>query len=134
MLGYIPADAILDEICGEHKISPGKARRLPCSIGVWINKSTLNPLLSPVCEKFGATLVSVQDRASDDALNALYDYFTDPIIILCLCDLNPSKAFFAGDLAARIAGAKPSGCHADLRLKMYRPLARADSDSEDSHG
>jgi len=117
MLGYIPADAIIDEIFGEHIIPPSSTRRRPYSIEVWLNKSTINPLLSSVCKKYGATLVSVQGRASDAALDTLYGRCTSPIIILCLCDLNSDNAFFARDLAARIAGAKPLRSNLDLKLK-----------------
>ena len=117
MMGHIPTDAIPDEIPGEHIIYPSSARRLPCSIELWLNKSALNPLLSPVCEKYGITLVSVQGRASDDARDALYVRGTDPTIIFCLCDLSPSSAFFAKDLAEKIEGAMPSRINTDIRLK-----------------
>lgn len=60
MLGYIPAIAIVGEIPGERVIYPSSARRLSFSIEIWLNKSGLNPLLFPVCEKYGVTLVSVQ--------------------------------------------------------------------------
>jgi hypothetical protein len=119
MLGYIPTDAIVDEIPGEHVIYPSSPRRLSYSIEIWLNKSGFNPLLSPVCEKYGVTLVSVHSRASNDALDALYARCTGPTIIICLCDLSPNSAFFAEDLAAEIAGAKPSGNNNDIKLKCF---------------
>ena len=52
-LGFVPADAILDEIPGEHVFLPELCQKRPYSIEVWLNKSALNPLLFPICEKHG---------------------------------------------------------------------------------
>jgi hypothetical protein len=116
-LGFIPADAILDEIPGEHVFLPEVSQKKPHSIEVWLNKSALNPLLRPVCEKHGVTLVSVNGQASVDAIKALYKRCNQPTIILCLSDLSSSSAFFSRDLATRISESMPPGSDADIRLK-----------------
>lgn len=116
-LGFIPADAILDEIPGEHVYPPETLQERPCSIEVWLNKSSLNPLLYPICQKHDATLVSVSGRASENAIRALYQRCDRPTIILCLSDLSPSSAFFCKDLAIQIEKSKPSGSDVDIRLK-----------------
>ncbi|HEX7445324.1 MAG TPA: hypothetical protein VF300_02950, partial [Methanothrix sp.] len=116
-LGFIPADAILDEIPGEHVFLPEVSQKKPYSIEVWLDKSALNPLLHPVCEKHGVTLVSVNGRASEDAIQALYQRCDSPTIILCLSDLSSNSSFFCRDLATRIAESRPPGSDADIRLK-----------------
>ena len=116
-LGYIPADVILDETPGEQIIPAEHSRDRQHSIEVWLNKSSLDPLLAPVCREHGVTLVSVQGKASEEALKALYRRAAGPTIILCLSDLSPSGAFFATDLAADVAKAKLQGCDADIKIK-----------------
>jgi hypothetical protein len=115
-LGFIPADVILDEIPGEHIFLPETAQERPYSIEVWLNKSALNPLLYPICQKHGATLVSVSGRASEDAIRALNQRYDHPTVILCLSDLSPGSAFFCRDLAMKIAENSPS-LEEDIRLK-----------------
>ena len=116
-LGFIPADAILDEIPGEHIFLPEKRPERPYSIEVWLNKSALNPLLYPICQKYGATLVSVNGRPTDDAIKALYLRCNSPTIICCLSDLSSGSAFFCRYLATKIAESKPPASNADIRLK-----------------
>ena len=116
-LGFVPADAILDDIPGEHVFLPELPKKRPYSIEVWLNKSALNPLLSPICEKHGVTLVSVNGRASADAIKAFYQRCNGPTIILCLSDLSSDSAFFCRDLATRITESKPSGSDAKIKLK-----------------
>ncbi len=116
-LGFIPADAILDEIPGEHLfLSEGSLRRSN-SMEVWLNKSALNPLIGPVCEKHRVNLVSVSGSASEEAIEALYRRCDSPTVILCLSDLSSGSAFFCQDLATTIAKLKPPGCNADIRVK-----------------
>lgn len=118
MLGYIPAGVILDEAPGERIFLPEHSSNLPYYIEVWLNKSSLDLLLIPVCKEHGVALVSVQGKASEESLKALYRRAAGrSTIILCLCDLTPGGAFFAADLAAEIARAKPQGCDADIKLK-----------------
>ncbi|MEI8002846.1 MAG: hypothetical protein WCG94_00765 [Methanothrix sp.] len=116
-LGFIPADAILDEIPGEQVFLPESSPRRSNFLEVWLNKSALNPLIGPVCEKYGVTLVSVNGRASEDAIKALYQRCDSSTIILCFADLSSSSAFFCQDLATKIAESKPSGSNADIRVK-----------------
>jgi hypothetical protein len=121
-LGFIPADAILDEIPGEHLFLSESPRGLPFSIEVWLNKSALNPLIFPICQNFGVTLVSVSGRASKESVAALYQRCDRPTLILCLSDLTPSSAFFCKDLATMIEESRPSGSSVDLRLKCIGTL------------
>jgi hypothetical protein len=116
-LGFIPADAILDEIPGEHLFISESLPRSPFSIEVWLNKSALNPLLYPICQNLGATLVSVNGRASKEAIEALYQRCDRPTLILCLSDLTPSSMFFCKDLATMIEESRPSGSSLDIRMK-----------------
>lgn len=142
-LGFIPENAILDEIPGEHVFLPEKRPERPYSIEVWLNKSALNPLLYPICQKYGATLVSVDGTASEDAIRTLYQRCDSPTIILCLSDLSSGSMFFCRDLAAEIAESMPPGSDADIRLKciglgpdqvleLKIPLVRANSGSKEN--
>ena len=116
-LGFIRADAILDEIPGEHIFLPEICQKKPYSIEIWLNKSALNPILYPICQKHDVILVSVSGRASENAIGALYQRCDRPTIILCLSDLSSSSAFFCQDLATKIAKSKPPGSNADIRVK-----------------
>ena len=116
-LGFIPADAILEEKAGEQIFQPESGPMRPYSLEVWVGKSALNPLLYPVCQKHGIALVSVNGRASKDAVFALYQRCRQPTIILCLSDLSPGGAFFSRDLADDIARAWPSLGSSDIRIK-----------------
>ena len=117
-LGFIPADAILEETAGEQIFLPDLGQERPYSLEVWVAKSALNPLLYPICQKHGIALVSVDGRrASEDAISALYQRCRQPTIILCLSDLSPSGAFFSRDLATKIVQARPSTGSRDIKLK-----------------
>lgn len=115
-LSFIPEDAILEEFPGEHIFAPGSEGDRPYRIEVWHNKSAFNPILQPVCDKHGATLVSVDGRPSSVAIEDLYRRAGDATIILCLSDLSASSLHFCRDLAAEIGKEKPAG-EWDLRLK-----------------
>lgn len=116
-LGFIPADSILEETAGEQVFLPETDPERPYSLEVWINKSALNPLIYPVCQKYGAALVSITGRASKDAISGLNQRCRQPTLILCLSDLSPSGAFFCEDLAEDIVQARPSlGCK-DIKIK-----------------
>jgi len=142
-LGYIPAHAIMEEIPGEHIFLPEVARRDPYSIEVWLNKSVLNPILFPICEKYGSTLVSVNGKASEKSVKELFLRLKKPTIILCLSDLSPGSAFFAKDLSTKIAESKPSGSNADISVKcigllpehvleLKIPMVRGSPDSKEN--
>jgi hypothetical protein len=108
-MGFIPADAILEEVPGEHVIVPAVPATKPttwsktCQVELWLNKSAFNPLLEPVCRKYGATLVSVAGKPSKEAIKSLFarseGYTT---IILCLSDLSPGNISFCEDLRLMI--------------------------------
>lgn len=117
MLGFIPVDAILDEIPGEHIFLPEICPDRPYTVEVWLNKSALNPLLYPICQRHGATLVSVEGRVSENAVLALCQRNNRPTIILCLSDISPANVFFCRDLAMKIAQSSPLKRSADIRLK-----------------
>lgn len=144
-LGFVPEDAIIDDAPGEQVLLPTVPRREPESIEVWLNKSSFNQLLRPVCEKHGATLVSVQGRASKDAIEALNQRCDCEgtgrfITILCLSDLSPASAPFCDDLAAKIAESGHS--NRDIRVKhigllpeqvvdLRTPMVRATNGSKE---
>jgi hypothetical protein len=141
-LGFIPADAILEETAAEQIFLPESVSERPYSLEVWVAKSALNPLLYPICQKNGVTLVSVNGRASDEAIFALYQRCRDPTIILCLSDLSPSGVFFCRDLATKIARAGPSPSSRDIKCKciglkpedvldLLLPQVKANTDSKE---
>jgi hypothetical protein len=120
-MGFVPAEAILDEIAGENAretiFVPEVPRDRSYSIEVWLNNSALGPLLYSVCQKYGATLVTASIKPSHDAIKSLYARCHNPTIILCLSDLRPYSAFFCSDLAREIAESRPSAADYDIRLK-----------------
>jgi len=141
-LGFIPADAILEETTGEQIFLPESVQVLPYSWEVWVAKSALNPLLYPICQKNGVTLVSVNGKASEEAILALNQRCRDPTIILCLSDLSPSGAFFSKDLAAKIARTGTSTGNRDIKLdflglkpeqvlNLKLPLVNANTNSKE---
>jgi hypothetical protein len=117
MLGFIPVDAILDEVPGEHIFLPEICLDRPYTVEVWLNKSSLNPLLYPICQKHGATLVSVEGRVSENAVLALCQRNNRPTVILCLSDISPASVFFCRDLAMKIAQSSYLKKGMDIRLK-----------------
>jgi hypothetical protein len=113
ILGFIPADAIIDESPGEHVLLP-KNEKKPFRVELWLNRSSFDTLLSPVCEKHGVTLVSTS-KPSKGTVESLFrrceGYAT---IILCLSDLSIGSLTFCRDLdleIGRTSGAK------DIRVK-----------------
>lgn len=117
-LGFIPADAILDEVPGDAVFLPKAEVKKPYRIEVWLNKSALNPLLYPVCEKHGVSLVSMA-RPSKDAVESLYRRSVGhTTIILCLSDLSAGSFTFCRDLGMEIAGMIADGkSGGDIRVK-----------------
>jgi hypothetical protein len=143
-LGFIPADAILEETAGEQAFLPQTGLVLPYSLEVWVAKSALNPLLYPICQKHGVALVSVDAMASEDAISALCLRCRLPTTILCLSDLSPSGAFFCSDLATEIAKAGPLTGSPDIKLEIIGlkpeqvldlrlPLVNANINSKEDH-
>ncbi len=100
-LGFIPADSILEEVPGERvfvpAVQPEAARTV--HIEVWLNKSALNALLQPVCEKHGAVLVSASGQPSSDAVEGLFARSRGrTTIIICLSALSADSFSFCDDL------------------------------------
>ncbi|HWQ20567.1 MAG TPA: hypothetical protein VN455_12365 [Methanotrichaceae archaeon] len=116
-LGFIPEDAIIDELPGEHIFPPSQSQgaigthsgsRLdrPNNVELWLNKSALVPLMLPACRKHGVTLVSIEDHPSKDALEKLFARARTsphPTLLLCLSDLSMNGINFCRDLARKIA-------------------------------
>ena len=117
-LGFIPEDAILDETPEEQVFLPGTSSNDETKprIEVWVNKSSLNQLILPVCTNHGATLVSVSSKPSRAAVENLCQRSDRPTIILCLSDLSVGTFSFCRDLATAIADAK-SAEGKDIRVK-----------------
>jgi hypothetical protein len=116
-LGFIPEDAVLDEIPGEHIFPADTFLDRSNSLEVWLNKSSPSPLLYPICQKHGATLVFVDGEVSENAVLALFQRCNRPTIILCLSDISPASVFFCRDLAVKIAQSSPANKDMDIRLK-----------------
>ena len=106
-LGFIPEDAILDEIPGEQIFLPETSSNdmTKPRIEVWVNKSALNQLILPACAKHGATMVSVSSKPSRAAVENLCQRSDRPTIILCLSDLSIGSFSFCRDLARAITEA-----------------------------
>lgn len=109
-LGFVPTDALLEEIPGEHVFLPAIQPATEGSavhIEVWLNRSAFNALLQPICEKHGAVLVSVSGQPSRDAVEGLFARSKGHnTIILCLSDLSADSFSFCEDLRRFIDGAK----------------------------
>lgn len=115
--GFIPGDALLEETSGEHIFLPENSPDQPYSLEVWISKSAANPLILPICRKYGAALVSVCGRASRESISGLFQRCKEPKIILTLSDLSPGGTFFGSDLQEAILQSMPkSGCP-EIRLE-----------------
>jgi hypothetical protein len=115
-LGYIGKDAVLTEVPGENVFAmeaKGRKNGQP-RLELWLNKSALNPLILPVCEKMGVTLVSVEERPSDKALDDLCLRSENPLEVLCLSDLSPRSIGFCRDIAEGISRACPGK---DIKLR-----------------
>ncbi len=118
-LGYVPRDAFLEEVPGEHLFlpKPGALSR-PYRIELWLNRSAFDPLLSPICSGQGVALVSVSGSPpSRQAVEALFARAEEtPAVVLCLCDLSADGFTFCRDLARAIARSQ-SREGRDIRLK-----------------
>ena len=142
-LGYIPADAILEDKPGEHVFLPKASSFGPQCIEVWLNKSATSPLLHPVCEKHAVALVFVNGRASQEAISDLLQRCSSPTTILCLSDLSQENAFFAQDLEEDIEKSrlrangvkirvKSIGLSPEQILELKIPMIRANSKTKEN--
>lgn len=117
-LGFVPADAILEEVPGEHVFLPlPAAKPAACHIELWLNRSALNSLLQPVCKRHGAALVSVSGRPSMEIIENLFARSRGRItIILCLSDLRADSFSFCEDLKHMIDDVQ-SFAEGNIRVK-----------------
>ncbi len=123
-LGFLPADAILEEMPGEHIFLPKSGNCDNLHIEVWLNKSAAVLLLHPVCEKHGIALVCVEGRPSQEAIADLFQRHnssplptTTTTTILCLSDLSQIDAFFAQDLEEDIEKFRPKASNLMIKVK-----------------
>jgi hypothetical protein len=121
-LGFIPADAIIEEMPGEHTFLPEPGNRSLPDIEVWLNSSAAGPLLRPVCEKHGIVLVSVQGKPSQERVADLFKRHKYPITILCLSDLSQRDAFFSDELTEAIQRFRPGDGNLEFGIKRIALL------------
>lgn len=117
-LGFIPEDAILDEIPGEQAFLPKMSSNdaIRPKIEVWVNKSALNQIILPACTKHGAALVSVSGKPSVAAVEDLCQRSDRTTVILCLSDMSIGSFSFGKNLAKDIAESNSSKGK-DIRVK-----------------
>ncbi|MDM7912047.1 MAG: hypothetical protein QUS09_03030, partial [Methanotrichaceae archaeon] len=149
-MGFIPADSILEEVPGEHVLLPAvpamKSSIEPetCRVELWLNKSAFNPILEPVCRRYGVTLVSVASRPSKEAIINLFARSQDhTTIILCISDLSPDSFSFCEDLGLMIDESKGSmdgkvhvkriGLTPEQVLELEIPMVPAKKSSREDH-
>jgi hypothetical protein len=122
-LGFIPADAILEEMPGEHIFLPRSGNCGSPHVEVWLNKSAAGPLLYPVCEKHGVVLVLVDGKPSQETIADLFRRHNSPptcnslATILCLSDLSQRDALFAHELAEDIEKFRPKASNLKIRVQ-----------------
>lgn len=134
-LGYIPRDALLKEVPGIHVLAPDY-RPSGAHAELWIDRSALNPLIWPVCNRYGITLVSVSGARLDDALR---DPRTgargEEALLLCMADLSPSGLSFVRALEDAVSGSGTRLTHMALTpeqvARLHIPMVRADKKAAD---
>ncbi len=107
-LEFLPADAILQEVPGEHTFLPETRPYRTHRLELWLNRSDFNSLLRPVCSRHAAVLVSTV-FPSQKLLQQLFERAAGQTTVLCLSDLSPESFTFYSRLAAAIADARPPG-------------------------
>ena len=107
-LDFLPADAILKQVPGEHTFLPETRFYRTHRLELWLNRSDFNSLLEPVCSRHGAVLVSTA-FPSQKLLQQLFERAAGQTTILCLSDLSPESFSFYSRLATAIDDARPSG-------------------------
>lgn len=154
-MGFIPADAIMEEVPGEHVLLPAAPAIKPsiepgtCQVELWLNKSALIQLLQPVCQRYGVTLVSVAGRPSKEAIANLFARSKGlTTIILCLSDLSSDSFSFCEDLGLVIDEGKGSmgrkvmdgkiqvkriGLTPEQVLELEIPMVPAKKSSKEDH-
>ncbi|MCQ8903505.1 MAG: hypothetical protein NQU42_05380 [Methanothrix sp.] len=134
-LGYIPHDAILEEVPGINVLIPD---RMPTGAGVelWIDRSAFNSLIWPVCKRYEITLVSVSGARLDDALRDLRNRaIGKDMLLLCMADLSPAGLSFVRALEDAVSGLGMRMTHIALTpeqvARLQIPMVRADKRATD---
>lgn len=129
-LGYIPRDALLEEVPGIHVLAPD--RRSGADAELWINRSALNPLIWPVCNRYGITLVSVSGARLDDALRDPRIRGGSDALHLCMADLSPAGLSFVRALRDAFSGQVVHlALTAEQVARLKIPMVRAEKGSAD---
>jgi hypothetical protein len=105
-LGYVPNDAFLEEVPGEHLfLGDAASQARTFRIELWLNRSAFDPLLLPVCRNLGVTLVSVSGGPPSRQLIEEFWARAEgrPTVVLCFSDLRADSFTFCRDLARAIA-------------------------------
>ncbi len=128
-LDYVPADAILEEVQGENIFIPAVENKSTSHREIWLNKTSLDPLLYPLCERLGMTLVSVNHRPSKETTEALVQRAkVKTTLIFCISDLSAEDFLFCEDLAKSISPAsfrdKPDIRIIDIGLTPQQVIAQ----------
>ncbi|MDH7597918.1 MAG: hypothetical protein QHG98_09330 [Methanothrix sp.] len=134
-LGYIPRDALLEEVPGMHVLTPDRISS-GAHAELWIDRSALNPLIWPVCNRHGITLVSVSGARLDDALKDLRSRATGgETLVLCMADLSPSGLSFVRALGNALRGMQVIhvALTPDQVARLHLPMVRADKKAADKH-
>lgn len=104
-LGILPADALLKDDPCEHLFIPDTIRLQSYRLEIWLNRSAFNPLLEPVCKRYGTVLVCT-DGPSQKSIEQLFKRAATQTgistTILCISDLSPEGLFFFNSLATAI--------------------------------
>lgn len=135
-LGYIPRDALLDEVPGIHVFTPDY-RPSGAHAELWIDRSALNPLIWPVCNRYGITLVSVSGAPLEDALRGLrIRAVGKELLILCMTDLSPSGLSFVRAIGYGVSDLGMRVRHIALTpeqvARLHIPMIRADKKAADT--
>jgi len=134
-LGYIPRDAILVEVPGIHVLTPDRISS-GAHAELWIDRSALNPLIWPVCNRYGITLVSVSGARIDDALKDLrIRAGGEEALVLCMADLSPSGLSFVRALGDAVSdlGMMHIALTPEQVARLHIPMVRADKQASDKH-
>ncbi|MCX8207914.1 MAG: hypothetical protein N3G75_08835 [Methanothrix sp.] len=134
-LGYIPRDALLKEVPGIHVLTPEYGTS-GAHAELWIDRSALNPLIWPVCNRYGITLVSVSGARLDDALrDQRIESRGRETLLLCMADLSPSGLSFVRALGDAVSGSGRRMVHIALTpeqvARLQIPMVRADKKAAD---
>lgn len=129
-LGYIPHDALLEEVEGIKMWTP-EFEAAPHT-ELWLNRSSLSQLIWPVCKKHGIALVSISGTQLEDAIADLLSRVGDSYaVVLCMTDLSPAALSFARELEEAVSArnkrikVKRIALTPEQVVRMKVPMVRA---------